>query len=112
YNRAFAFLFPSKFEGFGWPLIEAQACGCPVLCSNAGSLGEIAGDSAFVRPWEAEDEFAAEILRMAAEEPHRQEWIQRGLVNLERFRTERMIDEYVKLYEDVLQNRITREEAP
>ncbi len=44
YNRAFALLFPSRFEGFGWPVIEAQACGCPVLCSDAGSLGEVAGD--------------------------------------------------------------------
>lgn len=111
YNRAFAFLFPSKFEGFGWPLIEAQACGCPVLSSDAGSLGEVAGESAFVRSWQAEEEFAAEILRMAADESCRQKWIERGLVNLERFRTERMIADYVQLYEDVLQNRLSREDV-
>ena len=50
YNRATCLLFPSKFEGFGWPAVEAQVCGCPVLCSDAGSLGEVVGDSAFVRP--------------------------------------------------------------
>lgn len=101
YNRAFALLFPSKFEGFGWPLIEAQACGCPVLCSDAGSLGEVAGDSAFVRPWEAEESFAAELNDWIAHEPKRHEWIRLGTHNVERFRTERMIDDYVSAYREL-----------
>ena len=41
YNRAVALLYPSRFEGFGWPVIEAQACGCPVICSTAGPLPEV-----------------------------------------------------------------------
>ena len=44
YNRAEALVFPSLYEGFGLPVLEAMACGCPVLCSNVTSLPEIAGE--------------------------------------------------------------------
>ena len=81
YNRALALLFPSRFEGFGWPVIEAQACGCPVLCSNAGSLGEVAGSGAFVRPVEDEEAFAREWLRLASDEGARAAWIEVGTQN-------------------------------
>ncbi|MHA3772799.1 glycosyltransferase [Verrucomicrobiota bacterium sgz303538] len=103
YNRAFALLFPSKFEGFGWPVIEAQACGCPVLCSDAGSLSEVAGHSAFVQPWEKEERFAAEILRIAGDQRARQRWIQLGYENAKRFTTERMINEYVEVYRHLVE---------
>ena len=46
YSSAFALLYPSRFEGFGWPIIEAQACGCPVLCANREPMSEIGGDAA------------------------------------------------------------------
>jgi glycosyltransferase involved in cell wall biosynthesis len=46
YRRAAALVFPSLYEGFGQPVLEAMACGCPVACSNAGALPEVAGDAA------------------------------------------------------------------
>lgn len=46
YRQAEALVFPSLFEGFGMPLLEAMACGCPVLCSNTSSLPEVGGDAA------------------------------------------------------------------
>ena len=46
YNQALALHFPSRFEGFGWPVIEAQACGCPVICSDREPLSEVAGGAA------------------------------------------------------------------
>ncbi len=46
YENAFAFIFPSTYEGFGLPVLEAMSCGCPVLCSNAASLPEVAGEAA------------------------------------------------------------------
>ena len=46
YRRAAALVFPSLYEGFGLPPVEAMACGCPVAASNAGSLSEVVGDAA------------------------------------------------------------------
>jgi alpha-1,3-rhamnosyl/mannosyltransferase len=46
YSGASAFVYPSLYEGFGLPVLEAMACGCPVVCSNRASLPEVAGDAA------------------------------------------------------------------
>ena len=55
------FFFPSHFEGFGWPPLEAQACGCPVVCSKEGSLAEIVEDSALTAQPDDEDALATHI---------------------------------------------------
>jgi len=101
YNRAHALVFPSRFEGFGWPIVEAQACGCPVVCSNACSFPEVGGEGALFRDIDDEDGFAADILKLD-DRTERNEWIKRGLKNIKRFTADRMIDQYVKLYEDDL----------
>ena len=62
HNRALALLFPSRFEGFGWPIIEAQACGCPVICSDADPLPEVTGHGGLVCSLDNEEAFAAAIL--------------------------------------------------
>ena len=48
YNAAVAFAYPSLYEGYGLPVLEAMACGTPVVCSNASSLPEVAGDAALL----------------------------------------------------------------
>lgn len=98
YSRALALLFPSRFEGFGWPAIEAQACGCPVLCSDAGSLEEVVGQSGFVRAPGAESDFAAELVRLAYDPNARAGWVRRGWENIARFSTDAMIGHYADLY--------------
>ena len=56
YSGASAFIYPSLYEGFGLPVLEAMACGCPVICSHAASLPEVAGDAAlFIDPAEPDD---------------------------------------------------------
>jgi glycosyltransferase involved in cell wall biosynthesis len=99
YSRALALLFPSRFEGFGWPAIEAQACGCPVLSSDAGSLGEVVGDSGFVRSPDAEAEFAAELVRLLRDPAAQADWTQRGFANIGRFAAHTMIGHYLNLYD-------------
>ena len=97
YNGATALLYPSRFEGFGWPIAEAHACGCPVICSDAGPMPEVAGDAGLIHAAQDEAGFAADILRLT-DGDERERWSARSLRNAERFSTERMIADYVKLY--------------
>jgi glycosyltransferase involved in cell wall biosynthesis len=97
YNRATALLFPSTFEGFGWPIAEAHACGCPVLCLDREPMVEVAGDAALAHPVEDEAGFAADLLRLTNSE-ERARWSAKAVENAKRFSTARMISEYVSLY--------------
>jgi glycosyltransferase involved in cell wall biosynthesis len=98
YNCATAFLFPSRFEGFGWPIIEAQTCACPVICSDRAPLPEVAGDAGLIHPVAEEARFAAEIIRMT-DPQERALWSARSLRNAERFSTDIMIAEYISAYQ-------------
>ncbi len=102
YNGARALLFPSRFEGFGWPAIEAQACGCPVLCSDAGSLGEVVAESAFVRAPDDEGAFAGELRHLLTDPAVRAKWTEAGFRNVQRFRADTMLDHYTELHEELL----------
>ncbi|WP_017323924.1 glycosyltransferase family 1 protein [Synechococcus sp. PCC 7336] len=100
YNRAFALLFPSKSEGFGWPAIEAQACGCPVICSDRTALPEVVGEAGMVCPIDDRAAFGEAVLQLC--EPQvRSEYVRRGLENVKRFEPDRMVAEYVALYEEL-----------
>lgn len=97
YNCATAFLFPSTFEGFGWPIAEAHACGCPVLCADREPMSEVAGEAGLTHPVEDEEGFAADLLRLA-DPAERARWSAKALENAKRFSTARMIEEYRQLY--------------
>jgi glycosyltransferase involved in cell wall biosynthesis len=97
YNLATALLFPSSCEGFGWPIAEAQACGCPVICTDREPMTEVAGGAALVNPVEDEAGFAADLLRLANPE-ERARWSAKALENANRFSSERMISQYIELY--------------
>jgi glycosyltransferase involved in cell wall biosynthesis len=97
YNRAHALLYPSRFEGFGWPIIEAQACGCPVVCSSARPMGDVAGAGALLREPDDEEGFAADLLRLTDPE-ERKRWSAQALENAKRFSAARMISEYREVY--------------
>lgn len=101
YSAAHALLFPSKCEGFGWPVLEAQACGCPVICSDRTSLPEVGGDAALVCTLDDEAGMVTAAQRLMNADV-RAGVVARGLVNAGRFSVARMIDAYQQLYEDVL----------
>ena len=101
YSIAQALVFPSLHEGFGWPVIEAQACGCPVVCSSNGPLPEVAADGALMAPAEEEEELAHLLSKVIHSSSTRSELIKRGLVNVNRFIPEKIINSYIQLYTDL-----------
>lgn len=97
YNAARGLIFPSRWEGFGWPIIEAQACGCPVICGNQSSLPEVAGDAALLC---GPDDYPAlgDALASLAKPGRREALRAAGLLNLDRFTPARTTDLYFNLY--------------
>jgi glycosyltransferase involved in cell wall biosynthesis len=99
YSSAEALLFPSLAEGFGWPIIEAQACGCRVATSNRPPMTEIGGAGAvYFDPTDIER--ATDVLQalFAESEEERRQRIVAGFENIKRFDTGRMIDQYIEVY--------------
>ena len=78
-NHAIALVFPSQWEGFGLPILEAMACGTPVITSNLSSMPEVAGDAAIlVDPMDVEA-IARAIAQVMTDDPMRQQLRDRGL---------------------------------
>lgn len=105
YNQALALFFPSRFEGFGWPLIEAQACGCPVICSRCAPFAEVVGSSAICRDADDERGFAEDIVRLARDAGEREAWSAAGLRNASRFEPAQMIARYLEVYGELARRR-------
>jgi glycosyltransferase involved in cell wall biosynthesis len=102
YARAAIFAFPSLDEGFGMPLLEAMAGGCPVLTSNRSALPEVAGDAAALVDPEDADALTAALRNLAADEDLRQELASRGLERARQFSWERAVQETWRAYEEAL----------
>jgi glycosyltransferase involved in cell wall biosynthesis len=102
YSGAHALIFPSLCEGFGWPVLEAQACGCPVITADNTSLPEVAGEAALLV--HAEDPAAmADAVLALEDQALRRRLVESGFDNLRRFQTAQMLQEYRELYEQALE---------
>jgi glycosyltransferase involved in cell wall biosynthesis len=100
YSGAELFVFPSLYEGFGLPVLEAMACGTPVVCSSASSLPEVAGNAAILVPSPTQvDTLAAAIGQVLREEELRQVMRQDSLAQAARFSWERTAYETLAVYE-------------
>jgi glycosyltransferase involved in cell wall biosynthesis len=84
-SGALGFIFPSLYEGFGLPVLEAQACGCPVVTSNSSSLPEVAGEAALLVDPRDVDAIAAAAGRLISDPELRYDLRTRGFANVERF---------------------------
>jgi glycosyltransferase involved in cell wall biosynthesis len=108
YSAATALLFPSFYEGFGWPIIEAQACGCPVFTSNRAPMTEIGGNGAvYIDPENPID--AANII--LEHFPFASRMREAGFENVKRFSTEKMMAKYIHLYQEVVNQRSSQSES-
>jgi glycosyltransferase involved in cell wall biosynthesis len=85
YTLASIFAFPSLYEGFGLPVLEAMACGTPVVCSNASSLPEVAGDAAILVDPTDVDTLARALHQALSDQPGRQVMQTRGQAQAARF---------------------------
>ncbi len=102
YSAASVFVFPSLDEGFGLPVLEAMACGTPVVCSNATSLPEVTGDAALlVDPTDCAD-IATAMRWVLSDRALRNELRRRGLDQARRFTWERTAAKTVDVYEHVV----------
>jgi glycosyltransferase involved in cell wall biosynthesis len=98
YSMADAFLYPSLYEGFGLPPIEAMACGCPVLTSNVSSLPEVVGDAAITVNPLCIDEIAEGMLSLVYNGDKREALRQKGLARAKLFSWENCAQETIKAY--------------
>jgi glycosyltransferase involved in cell wall biosynthesis len=98
YRGARAVIFPSLFEGFGVPVLEAMACGTPVAASNRGALAEVAGDAALTFDPEDVDAIAAAVERIAGDEPLRAQLRAAGLRRAAGFTWEAAADRHRAAY--------------
>ena len=99
YNLAELFVYPSRYEGFGLPVLEAMACGVPVICSHAASLPEVAGDAALLVPADEVGAWAGAIRRVLESDELRAEMKAKGLVRARRFTWEETARRTVQVYE-------------
>jgi alpha-1,3-rhamnosyl/mannosyltransferase len=102
YNGADVFVFPSLYEGFGLPVLEAMACGTPVICSNSSSLPEIVGDAAMSLDPEDEGAWVAALTEVLKNEDLRAELRTKGLEQANKFSWQKTARETLDVYQSVL----------
>jgi len=101
YSGADLFVYPSLYEGFGLPVLEAMACGTPVVTSDAGSLSEVVGDAARCVDPRAADALAAVLGELLDDEAQRRTLSERGRARAAHFTWERCARETFAVYEEV-----------
>jgi len=89
YNAADLFVFPSFYEGFGLPVLEAMACGCPVIASNTSSLPEVVGDAGILINPENFEEISDAIVKIIEKPEFRRELVLKGLERAKQFSWEK-----------------------
>ena len=102
YRLARVFVFPSLYEGFGLPPLEAMASGTPVITSNVSSLPEVVGDAAMlIDPYEP-DAIADAMRRVMLDDRLRDDMRERGLVRAREFSWDRSVRRIREIYDEVL----------
>ena len=102
YRGAEAFLFPSLYEGFGLPLLEAMACGTPVAAANLSSLPEVAGDAALLFDPYDEEQIRDAIWRLISDDELRETLVSKGIKRASGYTWDRCADETLRVIRSVV----------
>tara|TARA_B100000315_G_scaffold212472_1_gene209859 strand:- start:2068 stop:3189 length:1122 start_codon:yes stop_codon:yes gene_type:complete len=102
YNSADIFVFPSFYEGFGFPILEAMSCGVPVITSNVSSMPEIAGDAAILIDPNDSEELAGAISTLVDDADLRQKKIEAGFKRANLFSLKKMTEKTVNIYKELV----------
>lgn len=101
YNAAFTFLYPSLRESFGIPMLEAMACGTPIITSNTSAMPEVAGQGAILIDPENPQEIADAMLKLENDTIFYQKQVVYGLERVKQFSWKNTAEEYVKIYNEI-----------
>lgn len=101
YNLATAFIMPSLYEGFGLPVLEAMACGCPVIATKEGSLPEVAGDAAYYVDAYSIDAIQQGIQKLMGDKQMTKKLSENGLLQAKKFSWKKTAEETVEVYKKV-----------
>ncbi len=112
YKGAKGLLFPSYFEGFGMPILEAMMCECPVICSNTSSLPEIAGDAAILCNPDSAEEFAQAMCQVMDGGPLTEKLIERGKIQAGKYSWENFARQVLMVMDSVIEEKYGEKNAP
>ena len=105
YNAADLFVYPSIYEGFGLPPLEAMSCGCRVITSNTSSLPEVVGDAGImIDPYDT-DALTSSIYEVLTNNELRADMVKKGLERAKMFSWEKTAEETLEIYKDVCNNK-------
>jgi glycosyltransferase involved in cell wall biosynthesis len=105
------FIFPSLAEGFGWPIIEAQACGCPVITTDVAPMNEVGGSAASYIPLLKSSDDVQTWAKLGADKLisllampalQRKQLLSKGIANAAQFNADGAIEAYLNIYRQVL----------
>ena len=100
YKNAHALIYPSTFEGFGWPILEAQQNSCPVIANNATSISEVIGSGGVLINDNNIEDYAYNIIKLKNIN-YRKRIVQNGHTNCLNFSIESMISNYINVYRSI-----------
>ena len=102
-SKSKIYLFPSLYEGFGFPVIEAMACGIPVVCSDKASLPEVAGDASLFCSTDDYEEISIKIEQVLSDDQLKNEMVDKGFQQARKFTWEKTAETVLSSYKELLQ---------